>query len=177
MPWYFAYGSNMQTATLSGRRGVEYRRALPARVPGWRLVLDKPPLLSSRSGFANIIADPQMAVLGVLYELSVDGLEHVELTEGVLIGNYAAVDVQAWPLAGDAPVLARSLSANARDASLRPSLRYMRLLIEGALEHGLPADYVDSLRAIPTLEEDDTERATRTLIDAGLRAIRPRRSE
>ena len=35
--WYFAYGSNMQSATLRGRRGIAYRRALPARVPGWRV--------------------------------------------------------------------------------------------------------------------------------------------
>ena len=41
--WYFAYGSNMQSATLRGRRGIAYRRALPARVSGWRVVFDKPP--------------------------------------------------------------------------------------------------------------------------------------
>ena len=173
MVWYFAYGSNMQTATLRGRRGVVYQRALPARVPGWRLVLDKPPLIPARRGFANIIPDPHAEVLGVLYEISEAGLEHVELTEGVRIGNYAAVDVQAWTLDGDGPLLARSLSADSRDASLRPSVRYMTLIIEGALEHGLPAAYVETLRAIPALEEDDEERAARALIDAGLRAIRP----
>jgi hypothetical protein len=57
MPWYFAYGSNMQSATLRGRRGVGYARALPARVPGWRLVLDKPPLISVGHG-ANIAPIP-----------------------------------------------------------------------------------------------------------------------
>jgi ribosomal protein S12 methylthiotransferase accessory factor YcaO len=39
--WYFAYGSNMQSATLRGRRGIEYRRALPGRLDWWRRVLDK----------------------------------------------------------------------------------------------------------------------------------------
>ena len=41
--WYFAYGSNMETATFRGRRGIAYRQALPARLTGWQLVLDKPP--------------------------------------------------------------------------------------------------------------------------------------
>src|SRR6266571_8462260 len=40
--WYFAYGSNMQRATLCGRRGIEPLRALAARAAGWRLALDKP---------------------------------------------------------------------------------------------------------------------------------------
>jgi hypothetical protein len=29
--WYFAYGSNMQSDTLRGRRGVPFRRALAVR--------------------------------------------------------------------------------------------------------------------------------------------------
>jgi len=48
--WYFAYGSNMQAATFRGRRGIEPLRALAARLPGWRLVLDKPPLVPVGEG-------------------------------------------------------------------------------------------------------------------------------
>lgn len=168
--WYFAYGSNMQTATLRGRRRVAFARALPARVPGWRLVLDKPPLISVGHGFANIVADPAAEVLGVLYALTPEDLDHVELTEGVRIGNYAAVDVLAAPLTGDpAPLPARSLSSSRRDPRLRPSTRYMQLLIEGALEHGLPADYVAALRAIPAEPEGAAAAAARGLIDAAMR--------
>lgn len=169
--WYFAYGSNMQIATLRGRRGVAFTQALPARVPGWRLVLDKPPLIPVGHAFANIVADPTAEVLGVLYALTAADLEHVELTEGVRIGNYAAVDVLAWPLAGSdpAPRAARSLSSSRRDPSLRPSTRYMELLIAGALEHGLPADYVAALRAIPAEPEGAAATAARGLIDAALR--------
>jgi hypothetical protein len=168
--WYFAYGSNMQSATLRGRRGVAYARALPARVPGWRLVFDKPPLLSVGHGFANIVPDAAAEVLGVLFELSVDGLEHVELTEGVRIGNYDAVEVEARLLgAAGERIPARSLSSARRDASLRPSRRYMALLIEGAREHGLPADYVATLRAVPAVEESEAAAALRPLIDRAMR--------
>jgi hypothetical protein len=168
--WYFAYGSNMQSATLRGRRGVDYSRAVAVRVPGWRLVFDKPPLLSVGNGFANIVPDPTAETLGVAFELSRAGLAHVELTEGVRIGNYDTVDLEAWPLdPGGEPLRARSLSSPRRDPSLRPSRRYMALLIEGALEHGLPADYVAALRAVPAVEESPAAAALRPLIDRAMR--------
>ena len=40
-----------------------------------------------------------------------------------------------------------------RDASLLPTTRYLGLVIEGALEHGLPDPWVRSLRAVPVREE------------------------
>ena len=78
--WYFAYGSNMETATLRGRRGIEPLRALGARAAGWQLVLDKPPLVPVGEAFANIVPDARAAVLGVLYQLTPADWEHVELT-------------------------------------------------------------------------------------------------
>jgi hypothetical protein len=167
--WYFAYGSNMQSATLRGRRGVAYTRAVAARVPGWRLVLDKPPLFAIGHGFANIIPDAAAEVLGVLFELSEADLDHVEFSEGVRIGNYDAVDLEAFPLATGEPVRARSLSSARRDETLRPSLRYMALLIEGAIEHGLPLEYVEALRAIPAIAESAAAAALRPVIDAAIK--------
>jgi hypothetical protein len=174
--WYFAYGSNMQTATLCGRRRVAYRQAVPVRVPGWRLVLDKPPLIALAHSFANIVPEAGAEVLGVCYELTVEDHDHVELTEGVRIGNYASVEVQAWSLATpQGPAFsARSLSSAKRDDRLKPSTRYMQLLIEGALEHGLPDDYITALRAIPAEPEKAAARAARGMIDAAMRMARPR---
>ena len=169
MVWYFAYGSNMQSATLRGRRGIAYTRAQAARVPGWRLVLDKPPLIEVGHGFANIVPDPATEVLGVLFELSEDEMEHIELSEGVRIGNYAAVEVWAWPFDAVEPVQARSLSSDRRDATLRPSTRYMALLIEGAVEHGLPTDYVETLRAVAAVEESAEAAALRPFIDRAIK--------
>jgi len=177
--WYFAYGSNMQSATLRGRRCIEYRRALPGRAPGWRLVLDKPPLVGSGVSFANIIADPAAEVWGVLFEIADHDLAHIDLTEGVLIGNYARVEVAVAPLAdgsaasgssmGPPPQRAFTLTSDQRDPSLHPSQRYMQLLIDGALEHGLPADYVKFLRRVPTVDEPEHMQQWRPLIDELLR--------
>src|SRR5215468_2683289 len=77
----------MQTATFSGRRGIEFTRATPARASGWRLVLDKPPLPIGEA-FANIVPDAASAVLGVAYEVADEVLPVLDLSEGVLIGNY-----------------------------------------------------------------------------------------
>ena len=174
--WYFAYGSNMASSTLRGRREVSYNRALAARVPGWRLVLDKPPIISFKTSFANIVPDPDGEVWGVLYAVSADDFDHIELTEGVRIGNYDRVEVTAWPLsdADASSFRAFSLTSNRRDESLRPSERYMQLLVSGALEHGLPEHYVEYLRGVAAHPEDEETAKLRPLIDEGLRRMRRR---
>ena len=168
--WYFAYGSNMQSATLRGRRGIAYRRALPARVSGWRVVFDKPPLVPIGEGFANLLQDPEAAALGVLFELEPADLDHLELTEGVPIGNYARVTVTAVPLdTAPNPLTAVTFSSDRRDPRLLPSTRYMALLVEGAEEHGLPAEYVEFLRAVPARPETAAARAWAPLVEQVLR--------
>ena len=164
--WYFAYGSNMQTATFCGRRGVTFSRALPARAAGWRLVVDKPPLLPVGEAFANIVRDPAAEVCGVLYEISASELAHVELTEGVLIGNYDRVEIAVTALASPSfDVTACTLASDRHDPTLQPSERYMACLVAGAEEHGLPATYVARLRAIPSRPETAEAAALRPLLD------------
>lgn len=165
--WYFAYGSNLQSATLRGRRGVEVRRAVPVRADGWRLVFDKPRLFGEGS-VANIVPDVASQVLGVAFEIPADDHAHVEMTEGVAIGHYLRVELSVVPLAAcdDPPRSALSLSSDKRDAALQPSTRYMGLVIEGALEHGLPAAHLEFLRAVPAVEESAEAAALRPMIDA-----------
>jgi hypothetical protein len=169
--WYFAYGSNMETATFRGRRGICYARALPARVPDWRLVLDKPPLIPIGGAVANIVPEPGAVALGVLYEISTAELLHVELTEGVLIGNYKRVEVTAETLgSASLTINAVSLASERRDPTCRPTDRYMRCVIAGAEEHGLPETHLTFLRGVPVCPETPL---VHTLIDGVLRALRP----
>jgi hypothetical protein len=160
--WYFAYGSNMQAATFAGRRGITPTATRPVRVPGWRLVLDKPPLFGPGPGFANIVAENGAEVFGVVYEIGMDDLTHVELTEGVTLGNYRRAEITAIPLdPAHAPCVAFTLVADKRDATLLPSARYMGLLIDGAEAHGLPPAWLAFLRGCPTTDvpEDPAVRA------------------
>ncbi len=172
--WYFAYGSNMQSDTLRGRRGITVARAVAVGAPGWRVVFDKPPLFPIGEAFANIVPDPGAVALGVAFEVSDDDLAHIELSEGVLLGNYRRVELAVEPLVAcaHAPATAASLASDRRAPDLQPSTRYMALLIAGALEHGLPAEYVTALRAVPAVEPSDAARAVRPLVDAAMRRWR-----
>jgi gamma-glutamylcyclotransferase len=173
---YFAYGSNMETATFRGRRGIEFVGARPARATGWRLVLDKPPLVPIGEGFANIVPDPTAVVLGVLYEIGPADLEHLDLTEGVLIGNYRRIEIPVTALATPTTTVpAFTLVSEARAPELQPSQRYMACLIAGAEEHGLPTEYVAFLRSLPARPETSTARAFQPVVDQVLR--RPQRRD
>jgi hypothetical protein len=48
----------------------------------------------------------------------------------------------------------------------------MALVIAGALEHGLPAEYLEALRAIPAREQTAMARALRPLVDAAMQRRR-----
>lgn len=165
--WYFAYGSNLQSATLCGRRGVAIRRSVPVRADGWQLVFDKPRLFGDGS-VANIVPADACHAIGVAFEISIDDHSHVELTEGVPIGHYQRVELSVLPLVAvdDPPRTALSLSSDKRDTTLLPSTRYMGLVIEGALEHGLPDSHVAFLRSIPAVPESAEAAALRPMIDA-----------
>jgi hypothetical protein len=173
--WYFAYGSNLQRATFCGRRGIECLRAVPVRVPGWRLVFDKPSIVPSGHATANIVAEPDAEVLGVAYEIARSDLEHVELTEGVPLGNYRRITVPVEPLLPQSvlPATAYSLGSERRDPSLLPSTRYVSIVVEGALEHRLPDAWIAWLRAVPAEPERPESIALREAIDRML-AKRPR---
>ena len=167
--WYFAYGSNMQSATLRGRRGLTWSRALAARVAGWRFVCDKPPLVPAMGeSFANLVPEEGAEAYGVLFELEADDLAHIELTEGVLIGNYRRTDVVAEPLGGAEVVTAATLVTDARDAALAPSERYRAMLVDGAREHGLPAEWIGFLESLPARPETAEASRLRPILDAAM---------
>ena len=173
--WYFAYGSNMQSATFRGRRGHTWTRALAARVDGWRLALDKPSLVSSSESVATLVADPSAHTFGVLYEISEEELAQLDLTEGVLIGHYRRIEVTAEPVGErHEAVRAVTLVSDTQRSDLRPSERYVRLLVEGAEEHGLPAEWIAYLRSVPAVPETDESRRWRTVLDESLAVLRKR---
>src|SRR5262249_55867151 len=123
----------------------------------WRLVLDKPGVVPVGEGFANLVPAADAEALGVLYEITEDDLAHLDLTEGVLIGNYQRVTIAVRPLADPThEVLAFTLVSDRRDAPRVPSERYRACLIAGGEEHGLPVRYVEFLRSVqarPTTAE------------------------
>ena len=161
----------MQSATFSGRRGIPVHSAIAGRLGGWRLVFDKPPLFPIGESFANIIADAGAQVLGVLYEIDEADLTHLDVSEGVPIGNYQRIAVLATPLNASAGTArpAFTLASDHRNPELLPSKRYMELVIAGAIEHRLPDEYVASLRAVSAKPESVRAALLRPLIDRAIR--------
>jgi hypothetical protein len=174
--WYFAYGSNLSVDVFRGRRGIEHRRALPGRLHGWRLVFDKPPIVPIGESYANLVADHAAHAIGVLYEIGQADLAHIDLTEGVPLGNYRWVDVEVallQPFDGvGTSVEARTLVSDHRDTSLCPSHRYMELVIAGARAHALPPEHIESLRAIPSRPSTPEAIAFRERIEGLMRKPR-----
>lgn len=174
--WYFAYGSNLHTAIFGGRRGVAHYRAVPGRLAGWRLVFDKPPLFPIGESFANLVQDGGASAVGVLYEIEAEELQHIDLTEGVPIGNYARIEVEVETIGLHdglgAAVAAHTLVSENRDPSLCPSHRYMELVIEGARAHGLPAEHIDALRRVPSRPSTPEALAAQQQIDDLIRRLR-----
>ncbi|HEY2772806.1 MAG TPA: gamma-glutamylcyclotransferase [Candidatus Binatia bacterium] len=143
--WYFAYGSNMQRATMRGRRMIEPLEVRVGRLDGYALCFDIP-IGGGERGVANLAFATGRAVWGVLYLLTQQQHDHLDMTEGVPSGVYRRIQVDVD--AEGTIVAAETLLSERRDPLRRPSHRYHSIVVEGAREHALPPDYVASLEAL-----------------------------
>jgi hypothetical protein len=145
--YYFAYGSNMSS--------IEMHTYCPAalslgaaRLDGWRLAFTSHSQ-RRQGGVADIVADPQASVWGVLWEVDPAELPALHAKEGyapdrdAAANHYGVVDIDVLCGGG----LAQPLPAFAyvvmqrRAAHIPPHADYCAILRRGALEHALPADY------------------------------------
>ena len=152
--WYFAYGSNMNAARLFDERlggaGLPWGRRIGATLEGWRLAFNKPWSRFAGAGVANIVPDPSSATPGSLNEMPPEGLDVLDLFEGVAGGHYARRRVTV-KLASGARVEAVTYVAEAglRDG-LAPARAYLDHLLAGA--DLLPDDHLARLRAIRCID-------------------------
>lgn len=144
--WYFAYGSNLSRATFEERRGMRPVARTIGRLLGWRLCFDLPVGPGER-GVANLAADPTAAVHGVAYHLSTADAERLDGTEGVGVGYYRREPVEL-ELPGGAWLDAFTYVSARGVPGRRPSARYLGLLLDGAREHALPAEWIRYLESL-----------------------------
>ena len=153
--YYFAYGSNMLTARLA-ERVPTVRPIGPGRLSGHQLHFHLSG--SDDSGKCNVLetGDPADVVHGVLYELDADRLERLHAAEGA---PYAFVELDI--VAADRTYRAATYRGRTAylDDTLVPYDWYCAFVLEGAREHGLPADYVARLAAVENRSDSDTARA------------------
>ena len=144
--WYFGYGSNMCDATFCGRRGMRPTTTRSGRLDGYRLCFNLPVGPGER-GVANIELEEGASIYGVLYLLTRAELDRLDRTEGVHVGAYERVPVDVV-LEDGTCVTAITYRSSRTTTGRKPSARYMRLLLDGAREHGLPDDYVHYLSGL-----------------------------
>jgi cation transport regulator ChaC len=142
--WYFAYGSNLDPETFVGRRRMRPAESCVAILHGYRLVFDLP-IGDGERACANVLAAPEEWVHGVAYRISTEEAARLDRTEGVPRA-YQRLVVSLRRNGGDA-LPAFTYVSGLRREGRKPSERYLNLILRGARHHGLPASWIDSLRA------------------------------
>ncbi|MDE0661113.1 MAG: gamma-glutamylcyclotransferase [Gammaproteobacteria bacterium] len=144
---YFAYGSNMSSERLRGRTpsAISLGRA---RLPGYALRWHK--LGRDGSGKCDIEPSdpPDTAVWGVLYEINRAERDSLDAVEGLGVGyDEHMVRVETGTVVREA--VAYKARPDKLDPALRPLAWYKAHVLRGATEHGLPAEYVLRIAAVP----------------------------
>jgi hypothetical protein len=95
-------------------------------------------------------------VWGVLWEIPVSELDLLDEGEGsgyrrtmLEVTTTSEPTIQAWVYVATAPDTT---------GSLKPYTWYLRFLVEGAVEHQLPDDYIHELRQLPGNSDLDRDR-------------------
>jgi len=145
LTWYLAYGSNMNRGIFESRRGMRPIQAQPALLENYRLRFNLAVGPGER-GVANLESQTGAHTWGVLYLITVEQSEHLDRTEGVPRGTYRRIPASAIV---DCSVQIAGFTYQSDRISLgrKPSPRYLGLLIEGAVQHGLPPGYLRYLRS------------------------------
>lgn len=159
----FSYASNMCRERLRDRVPSARIRGR-AVLAGHELRFHKESDVDG-SGKADVhhTGRPKDRVWGVLARISARDRTRMDEYEGVGSGYF----VDHLPVrTGDGRVV-EAAAYRAQASAVRPGLRpfswYLRLVVTGALQHGLPASYVRRLRALPADPDPDAERARRNL--------------
>ena len=145
--WYFAFGANMNDSSFRERRGMRPLEWRAGRVRGYRLRFNLDGRPKGRAAPANLCADPQTEVWGVLYRIRRRDLVRLDSTEGVPGRRYRHLWVEAED-SEDNPVRAVTYIADGNEVDGNPSLRYITLVRDGARAHGLPEQWVRFLESV-----------------------------
>lgn len=138
---YFAYGSNLLSERLRSR--VASARALCAAwVDGHRLTCGK--LGRDGTGKATLVEDESARVWGAVYSIAATDWAVLDRFEP----GYVRVALAVTTVRRES-LLTTTYLAPVTAAAPVPLASYKQLIVNGAREHGLPADYIETLRRLP----------------------------
>ncbi len=150
---YFAYGSNMWRRQMA-ERCPEHELIGKALLPDHALCFPRSSPVRN-CGVAGIVARPGAEVWGVVYRLNDRDLAALDRREGYdaakpfHVNRYNRMTIRV--LRDGAALDCVTYLAREEPGRHVPGLAYMQAIIEGAVENGLPEDYVAALRAVETV--------------------------
>ncbi|XP_018610183.1 gamma-glutamylcyclotransferase isoform X3 [Scleropages formosus] len=146
---YFAYGSNLLKERLQ-LENPSARVHCVARLQDYKLVFGNHqghPSDRWHGGVATIEHSPGDEVWGVVWEMNLDDLESLDRQENVKLGAYSPVEVSVRT--GGQELTCRTYIMNSC-VYAPPSPQYLKVIVMGAEQNGLPEEYQQKLRAIQT---------------------------
>lgn len=167
---YFCYGSNLSREKLRHRGGkdsppIEYEQVWIGRLTGWQLCFDLRGAPPTEPCMGSIQQAPEDEVYGLVYRLRSEACwKKLLLSEGVTEtpekDSYHVIDVDVECYLADKPedqnmMKVKTLMTNPRlrllrslQKDVRPSERYMKIMIDGATSEKLPKAYLERLKSI-----------------------------
>lgn len=134
MPLCFAYGSNMDVASMAAR--------CPKSRPLGVAKLARHRFAIMPDGYGNVVRDPVANVPGVLWDIALADMRALDAYEQVASGLYTKVTQPVVKAAGGS---ARALVYMGKGEGGRPTRAYMELVIAAARAWNLPAAHVRKL--------------------------------
>ncbi len=132
----------MNRAQMRSRAG-QILEEHPGRLENYEMVFNK----KSRGGSAtaNIRPASGKTVYGVLYKIPDAAFRSLDRFEGVP-EHYRRIEVGVTDAAGK-KIGAQAYIATKVEKGLRPAAHYLQTILDGAGEHGLPAEYIGAIKA------------------------------
>ena len=150
MPYYFAYGSNMNPARMQAR-GLRVEDAMAARLPGYALSFDKRAHDHPGRAYANIRHQRDAVVEGVLYRLADEReIFKMDVFEGTPI-FYSRERMALHTEQGQIAAWLYVANPRWRSEGLAPSRAYLAHLLAG--RPYLSEPYWTALAATPALDD------------------------
>lgn len=151
---YFAYGSNLLTNRIRVNNPSAVRVGI-GKLENYRLDFVRYAKYW-KGAIATIIPTAGETVWGAIWKISMNDLPRLDKQEGVASGTYAAVNVDVFLPDGSKrncrtyqqTVVPESVNLTILPNDRRPSWVYLKTIIKGAEECGLPQSYQNFLKNI-----------------------------
>ncbi|HWQ40538.1 MAG TPA: gamma-glutamylcyclotransferase family protein [Desulfosporosinus sp.] len=147
---YFAYGADMNSAQIKQRCSSPKVLGI-ARLPGYKVEFYGYSALWDGAQ-ETVVPDLQSEVWGVLYELQFHDCESLDTYQDARVNGMGAyfhypVDVITMDQETIASIIYKK---DVLEEAKLPSTEYLDFIVQGAKEHGLPAEYITLLESKKT---------------------------